>query len=279
VSRSQDTQATPTPPDVRLMNGITALLLTGLVLAALGLLVHKLVRLPVFALQKIEVVGEVNRNGIASLRANALPRLSGNFLTLDLAQARAAFESVPWVRRATVQRIWPNLIRVRLEEHKVAAYWEPKPEGADAGSDATVDRALVNSFGEVFHANLGDVEDEKLPVLAGPEGRSRQMLNMWAEVDKRTRAIDDAVERLDLSSRGSWRATLERGAVVELGRGDDAEVQARFAQFAQNIQRITAHYQTTLASADLRHADGFAVRLRGVTTTAPAPTRGRGRKT
>ena len=279
MSRNPSTKPAPLPPDVRLMNGITALLLIGLVLVALALVLHKLVRLPVFALQQIEVVGEVNRNGIASLRANALPRLSGNFLTLDLAQARAAFESVPWVRRATVQRVWPNKLRVRLEEHKVAAYWEPKPEGADAGSDAVVDRALVNGFGEVFHANLGDVEDEKLPVLAGPDGRSRQMLAMWTQLDAQTRAIDDAVERLDLSSRGSWRATLERGAVVELGRGEVDEVQARYAQFAHNIQRITAHYQSTLASADLRHAEGFAVRLRGVTTTAPAPTRGRGRKT
>lgn len=279
MSRKPDTQALPLPPDVRVMNGITALLLAGLLLAAAGVLAHKLVRLPVFSLQKIEVVGEVNRNGVASLRANALPRLSGNFLTLDLAQARAAFESVPWVRRATVQRVWPNKLRVRLEEHQVAAYWEPRPEGADAGSDAVAERALVNRFGEVFHANLGDVEDESLPVLAGPEGRAQQMLAMWVQLAAQTRAIDDALERLDLSSRGSWRATLERGAVIELGRGEDAEVQARYAQFARNIQRITAHYQSTLASADLRHAEGFAVRLRGVTTTAPAPTRGRGRKT
>ncbi|WP_397534227.1 cell division protein FtsQ/DivIB [Roseateles sp.] len=276
---SMDAATQPLPPDIRLMNGVTALLLVGLVLAVLALAVHKLVRLPAFAIRHIQVEGEVDRNSVASLRANALPRLSGNFLTLKLSQGRAAFEAVPWVRRATVQRVWPNQMLVRLEEHQPAAYWETRPEGADGQSDAAAERVLVNSFGEVFQANLGDVEDEDLPVLAGPDGRAAQMLAMWRQLQALTGVLDDAVERLDLSSRGSWRVTLERGAVIELGRGADAEVLARYAQFARSLPEITTHYQSQLATADLRHAEGFAVRLRGVSTAPVVPVRGRAKKT
>jgi cell division protein FtsQ len=270
--------STPLPPDIRLMNAVSALLLAGLLLAGVGLGLRCLARLPQFAIRSIQVEGDVSRNSAATLRANALPQLSGSFLSMNLQTGREAFEAVPWVRSAKVQRVWPNRLRVQLEEHRPAAYWETKVEGADAQSDAALERLLVNSFGEVFQANLGDVEDEELPVLAGPEGSSATMLRMWQQLQKRSAALDDAIERLDLSGRGSWRLSLQKGAVLELGRGSEAEVLARFGQFVQTIGQITARFQTPLLSADLRHVDGYAVRLRGISTT-PSPGKPGSKKT
>lgn len=272
--RAQSPDLVTTPPDVRLMNGVAALLLLGLAAALLALALQWLVRQPVFAIRAITVEGDVARNSAASLRANALPRMSGSFLSMNLQTARHAFEAVPWVRHAVVQRVWPSRLRVQLEEHKPAAYWETKAEGADADSEATVERLLVNSFGELFQANLGDVEDEELPVLSGPANSSAHMLALWQQLQQLSRRLDDSVERLDLSGRGSWRVHLDKGAVIELGRGSDAEVLARYAQFVASINQITSRYQTPLLSADLRHGDGYAVRLRGVSTTPPAPKGG-----
>ncbi|MBV8471137.1 MAG: cell division protein FtsQ/DivIB [Burkholderiaceae bacterium] len=257
----------PLPPDVRLMNGVAALMALGVLLVALAGALQWMTRLHFFAVRAIQVEGDVNRNSAASLRANAVPHLRGSFLSMNLQQTRRAFEAVPWVRKAVVQRVWPNLIKVRLEEHQPAAYWETKVEGADAASEASEDRMLVNSFGEVFQANLGDVEDEDLPLLSGPAGASAHMLEMWKQVQSRTQLLDDIVERLDLSGRGSWRATLEKGVVIELGRGSDDEVLARYAQFVASITQLTSRYRTALLSADLRHNDGYAVRLAGVSTT------------
>ncbi len=266
------------PPDIRLMNAVSALLIAGLLLAGVGLLLHKLLRLPVFGIRLIQVEGDVSRNSVASLRANALPQLAGNFLTLDLQQGRKAFEAVPWVRQAQLERVWPQQIRVTLQEHQAAAYWETRPDGADAHSEAVGEaggeRALVNSFGEVFEANLGDVEDERLPVLAGPAGKAEAMLTMWRGLARLSQPLQESVERLDLSGRGSWRLTLERGAVVELGRGTADEVLARYAAFVHSIGAITAHYQAPLLGADLRHPEGYAVRLRGISTT-PGPVKGK----
>ena len=39
-----------------------------------------------------------------TIRANAAPKLAGNFVTMDLRAVRRAFESVPWVRQAVVNR-------------------------------------------------------------------------------------------------------------------------------------------------------------------------------
>jgi hypothetical protein len=129
----------------------------GLLLAGAALL--WLARQPLFAIRVITIDGDVGRNSVSTIRANAAPRLAGNFMTLDLRAVRRAFESVPWVRHAVVQKVWPNRLRVRLEEHRPVALWG----GGEPGSEK-----LVNSFGEVFEANVGDVEDETLPTLEGP---------------------------------------------------------------------------------------------------------------
>jgi cell division protein FtsQ len=77
--------------------------------------------------------------------------------------------------------------------------------------------------------------------------------------------------QLELSGRGSWRTQLESGAQIELGRGSVQEVSARARRFLKTLTQVTSVYgrQTSaLQSADLRHENGYAIRLRGVSTLA-----------
>lgn len=267
ATAAQRLDAVDLPADVRLMR-LTAN--TMFVLAAAALLVlafNWAMRQPVFALHRITIDGDVTRNSVTTIRANAAPKLSGNFFTTDLAAGQRAFESVPWVRQAVVRRIWPDRLAVRLEEHRPAAVW--------AGNRA--EDKLVNTFGEVFQANLGDVEDDSLPVLDGPEGSSAQMLAMFGRLAPVFATQAMRIERLTLSDRGSWRAALDSGAEVELGRGSDDEVVARTERFAATLTQVTGRFQRPLEYADLRHQDGYAVRLEGVTTVNPMEQKKQGR--
>ena len=253
---------TPTlPADVRLMNatahaltiaGALALLLVALLWAA---------RQPLFAVRAIRIEGDVTRNSVSTIRANAAPHLAGNFFTMDLPKAKRAFESVPWVRQAVVMRRWPNRLLVRIEEHRAVALWSN--DGANNGGNDK----LVNSFGEVFEANLGDVEDDALPTLQGPDGSSAQALAMLRRLNAVFAPLDAKVDTLSLSSRGSWRAELDNSAEVELGRGSDDEVIARTQRFVGTVTQVTQRYQRPLEYADLRHNEGYAVRLKGISTT------------
>ncbi len=255
------------PADVKLMNAVSVLVF---VIAAAVLLVAGaawLGRAGWFPLRTIQLEGDLQRNSVSTIRANALPRLAGNFLGIDLKRAREAFESVPWVRQAVVRRVWPDRLAVRLEEHRAAALW-----AGENGNDK-----LVNGFGEVFEANVGDVEDEALPQLSGPDGSAAAMLALLRRLQPAFKTIEREVMRLELSGRGSWRAELDRGTVVELGRGSEAEVLARTERFVRTLTQVTGHFKSPLEYADLRHADGYAVRLRGMTTTVAAsapPARG-----
>ena len=247
----------PIPADVRLMNTVANAVF---VLAALGALVAGvlwLMRSPLFPIRGIQLDGDLARNSVPTIRANAAPRLAGNFFSVDLQQGRKAFEAVPWVRRAVVRRVWPDRLAVRLEEHRPAALW--------AGEDGA-DR-LVNSQGEVFEANVGDVEDDSLPTLAGPDGSAAQMLALYQRLQPVLALLDMDISRLHLSGRGSWRAELDSGAAIELGRGSADEIVARTERFVRTLTAATAKWRAPLEFADLRHTDGYAVRLRGVSTT------------
>ena len=261
------TPALPVPGDVRLMNGVANAVF---VLAAVGALVAGvlwLMRSPLFPIRGIQLDGDLLRNNVPTIRANAAPRLAGNFFSVDLQQGREAFESVPWVRRAVLRRVWPDRLAVRLEEHRAAALWAAI-EGADSNG-GTANR-LVNSHGEVFDANVGDVEDDSLPTLEGPEGSAAPMLALLQRLQPLLARADLDVVRLRLSGRGSWRAEVDNGATIELGRGTDDEVLARTDRFVRTLAAATSRWRAPLEYADLRHRDGYALRLRGIGNTGAA---------
>ncbi len=256
------THTLPVPLDVKLMNMTASVLFLGFAVLVLASGGWWLVRHPMFAIHGIAVRGELNHNNAVTLRANVAHRLEGNFFTVDLSEVRAAFESVPWVRHAEVRRDFPSRLRVTLEEHVPVAYWGP-----ESGS------GLLNSFGEVFEANVADVDQDNLPRLSGPQGQSVEVLDMYARVLPIFEALELPVEELALNPRGSWHVKLDTGAVVELGGGTQEEVLERTRRFVRTLTQVTARYgrkASALESADLRHQDAYALRLQGITTVVPA---------
>ena len=252
----------PAPLDVKLMNMVTSTLLLVFALLAVGTAVMWVGRQPLFAIGGIAVTGEVTHNNAVTLRANVAPRLEGTFFTLDLTAARLAFESVPWVRHATVRREFPNRLKVQLQEHQAVAYW-----GAEGES------RMVNNFGEVFEANVGEAEQESMPRLTGPDGQAPQVLAMYQALEPLFNEMDLTLGQLELSVHGGWRVALDEGAVIELGAGTTAEVVARSQRFLKTLTQVASSYRRkadALEAADLRHEEGYAIRLRGVTTLVAA---------
>ena len=243
------------PADIRFMNGLSAAFGWLFVGMALVLLTSWLFRQPIFNLSAITVRGDVVHNNAVTLRANVAPRLAGNFFTVNLAQTRAVFESVPWVRQAMVQRQFPDRLKVVLQEHQAVAYWGP--EG---------DTRLVNSFGEVFEANQAEVESADLPQLNGPSGQTPLVLQAYRQLVAQFEKVDMQLERLELTGQGSWRARLENGAALELGHGSIDDIVGRTQRFLATLNQVSSRYGRDLESADLRYGNGYALKLKGVTT-------------
>jgi cell division protein FtsQ len=250
------------PVDVRVMRVLTSLfvlVLAGLVVAAMG---WSLLRLQVFTIRGITVLGDVHHNNVLTIQANVAGKLRGNFFTANLEQIKQAFESVPWIRQARVEREFPNHLRVTLQEHQAAAFW---------GDDQ--DARLVNSFGEIFEVNLDELDDNKLVRLNGPDSQSQEVYEMFQAVAPQFEKLGMKIRLLQLTERGSWRVTLSQGARVELGRGMVSDVMPRVQRLQQTLSKVSQQLGRsagTMESADLRYDNGYAIRLKGVSTTDAA---------
>lgn len=246
------------PLDIRLMQLITRWLLGVLSVTALAGTVHWVTHLPLFDIQHIAITGEVQHHNEATLRAHVAPHLQGTFFTIDLDEVKHVFQNVPWVRNAVVRREFPNTLKVTLQEHRAVAYW---------GTDKA--QRLINNYGEVFDANTGEVEEETLPHLNGPDGRGLDVLNMYYAIAPYFNRAKIPIDELELNPGGGWRVILETGATVEIGHGELNQILSKVQQFTDTIPYVTARYTrptTALEYADLRHQNGYAIRLSGITT-------------
>ncbi len=58
--------------------------------------------------------------------------------------------------------------------------------------------------------------------------------------------------------------------MIQIGRGSDDELLARSARFLRTVGQVSSRYAGAIEQVDLRHTQGYALRLRGVTTTPAA---------
>src|SRR3546814_10249741 len=90
---------------------------------------------------RIQIEGRLTRLKSSDIEAVLRPLVDRQFGALDLAAAKQAVEALPWTSRASVERVWPATVRVRVWERTPAARW-----GDDAlpDSDARVFKPAAN---------------------------------------------------------------------------------------------------------------------------------------
>ncbi len=252
--------------DIRLLNGLANVLLGLVVLALLSSGVWWLAHRPMFTLRAIHVESseqgkkgpeqvELHHVNELTIRGTALPRLRGNFFTIDLDAVRQAFEAVPWVRRASVRREWPNRLIVELEEHEVLGIW-----GEDEGK-------LLSVQGELFTANLAEAEEDvlQLPQLSGPRGSEKEVLARYRLFQKWFAPLNLKPEAVALSGRYAWTVKLDNGLNVELGREQDgATLRERVGRLVQAWPQLVALLQDKIESVDMRYPNGLALKSKNL---------------
>jgi cell division protein FtsQ len=76
-----------------------------------------------FVVEQVDVMGEGRLNE-RDIRLAAQIRTGDYFFGVDLEAARDRTESLPWVDRAVVRRLWPNRIVVQVVETTPYALWQ-----------------------------------------------------------------------------------------------------------------------------------------------------------
>nr|AIA15985.1 Cell division protein FtsQ [uncultured bacterium] len=242
--------------DIKTLNAATSTLLGLFALAMLAAGFWWLAQRPMFALKVIRIEGSesaLRYVNPSTVRGTALPRIKGNFFTVNLDTVRTAFESVPWVRKATVRREWPNKLIVTIEEHIPLGTW------GDEGR-------LLSVKGDVFTANLGEAEEDGgLLEFAGPAGSEKEVVARFQDFHEWFAAANLAPDAVQLSSRYAWTVKLNNGMTVQLGREQSREMlKTRVERLVRIYPQLVARLQDRIESVDMRYPNGFALKANGL---------------
>ncbi len=190
------------------------------------------------------VLSELTATQHEAVEKLLLPYSGASFFSVDIDAVRHAVEALPWVAHAEVNRIWPDQLRVIIQQQLPVARWG--------------DAALLSTQGYLFTA----VEVEKfshLPQLFGPENTQARVMQQYLTFSQALRPLGYSIKQLEMRERGSWFVTTHTGLQLLFGRDHLVEKVRRFAvvhekELKQQIDKIER--------VDLRYANGLAVAWR-----------------
>jgi len=194
-----------------------------------------------FPLNVVEAKGDFRYLDKQQLQAAVAPHATGGFFTVDVAAIRDAAEQLPWVYKASVKRIWPETLRLQIEEQQPVARW---------GTDG-----FLNQQGETFTPGKTDIS-MILPGLAGPDGQQLKVLQNFQAVSKTLAPLGISITRMELDNRRAWHLQLDNAVLLELGRADGRQ---RLQRFVRAWPDVFAGRLDDLQRVDLRYSNGFSV--------------------
>jgi cell division protein FtsQ len=186
--------------------------------------------------RQVEILGARQAETRAAI-PRVIERLRGGFFSLDLEKVRLAFVSLPWVREASVRRLWPGRLIVTLEEHVPAAAWN--------------ELAVLNVQGEVFPVRPWP----GLPRVQAPEGMEQEVAKRFVDFNRTLAKGGWRIVGIRVDARNAWQIELDGGPTVDLGRERQAERLLRFV----NFYPLALAQEGAARRVDMRYPNGFAM--------------------
>jgi len=204
----------------------------------------------VFALAGLESVEVVSAERVtpAAVRERFAGDVGRTVLAVSLDERRLSVEEIPWVEAATVQRLFPNRLRVYLRERTPVAFLR---QGQSLW--------LMDGHGVVLA--LPEGASYSFPVLSGlpetlsaEERRSRVglFLEFVADLDQNGKTYSAQISELDLGESDNLRASVTDGdgaVYLYFGRG---RYQEKFETYLEH-RRLWQQSGETVRAVDLRY--------------------------
>ena len=163
------------------------------------------------------------------------------FYNADIQQIQVVVKTLPWVEKVVVNRVWPDVINVTIEEQTPVVRW---------GNEA-----LLNNKGEIFKPDqINDFNG--LPLLNGPIGYETKMLDAFNQLT--VSLIDQGMElaEFQVNERRAWKIKLQNKIILNVGRNQPLKKIQRFLNTVSLLGKLQI---AEIAVVDLRYSNGYAL--------------------
>lgn len=194
----------------------------------------------------VQMANQLQRADEGTVRSALAAHLNAGFFALDVQAIKAQLEADPWIEKAVITRTWPDTLSVAITEEIAIARWG--------------NQHLLNQYGESFAPELRS-DDLTLPLLQGPEGMERKVMEQYQVFSQMLSDTGLRVREIDLSDRGSWTLHMDNDLRVSIGRSNVMDRMERFVRFFS--QHLYAQLEQ-IEAIDLRYSNGISIRNKTV---------------
>jgi cell division protein FtsQ len=175
-----------------------------------------------------------------------------SLVTFDVEAAKARVEKLPWVKQATLKKVYPHGLEVAISERDPFAVWQ---------HDGVV--SLVDDDGSVISDGVSE-RYAALPLVVGPGAASRaaeftNLVGAFPEIAGRVRAGV-------LVSGRRWNIVLNDGVELLLPEKNPAQALQQIVALDESAALLSRE----IAAVDMRLADNLVLRLDADGVAAPA---------
>lgn len=247
AKRPQATRRKPARASIRNSFSVPwkSIALTVLVIAPLALVVgtYQWIQSPQnLTITSVEVKGDLDILDKAQLQPVIEPFTKTNLYLLDQKALETAIEDNPWVYSASMTKIWPDKLIIKIFEQRPVAFW---------GKDE-----MLAENGEIIKASLKK-QQGKLPVLYSPNNKGRNMATGFLKIREWMKDFPLKMVEFREDTRGSWQIKLENGMTLKIGREHQEKRLRRFmVGYTESLKSVINNVKTI----DLRYTNGFAVK-------------------
>lgn len=195
-----------------------------------------------FAIENVKITGQSEISEVDVLDKLAFGQFP-SLLTFDLDAAKARVETLPWVKQATLRKLFPDTLEIAVVEREPYALWQ------HGGA-----LSLIDDAGKVITDRFGD-RYASLPRVVGIGAAEKAtaytaLIDQFPTIARRARAGV-------LVSGERWTVVLDNGMQLMLPADSPEKVLATIAE----LDRDHAVLSREIAALDLRLPGRMVVRL------------------
>lgn len=173
------------------------------------------------------------------------------FFSISVRDLRSELAALYWTDKVEVERIWPDILKIKLIEKRPVAIWN---------------HVLMTEDGLLFDLTTTqwqkEANAEHLPVLNGPKDQQLDVLQMYRKLSKISEKYDLQASSLALRDNRAWELGLTNGVLLRLGKRD---VESRLQRFCLTYSAVFGDKLERLAVVDLRYIHGMAAQWKDST--------------
>jgi len=175
------------------------------------------------------------------IKAALMPLVTASIFDADMQLIHETVAKLAWVKNASVERVWPDTIDIKVHERKAFVRWGQK--------------GLLTEYGELFTPSNVD-QFQSLLLVEGPKQQEAKTLEIMKGVN--TALEDQALELAEFSvnDREAWKIKLKTGLEILLGRTGHLE---KLQRFLDTFPVLGQEKVAAMQVVDLRYPNGYAV--------------------